>query len=80
MSNMTLHAENELRIIGMLGSGDEMNEMMSQHVLKMVQTFADEGHSGFSTSYAVSVLEKLLRFEPLSPLSGPTLANTAART
>ncbi len=71
MSNMTSFAENELRIIGMLGgSGEDMNEKMSQHILKMIGVFAEEGHSGFSASYAVGCLEKLLRFEPLSPLTG----------
>lgn len=64
------YAENELRIIGMLDSKDEMNRAMTQHILKMVDMFAEEGHSGFSAAYAVGILEKLLKFEPLSPLTG----------
>lgn len=71
MSNFMNHAEKELALIG-LGPDctDEMNIMMRDHILKMVQVFADEGHSGFSASYAASILEKLLRFEPVTPLTG----------
>ena len=36
----------------------------------MVEVFAEEGHSGSSAGYAIGLLEKLLRFEPLQPLTG----------
>jgi hypothetical protein len=63
------HAERELDLIGMTDDGD-MNGMMRKHILHMIEEFAKEGHSGFSASYAIQCLEKLLRFEPLSPLTG----------
>lgn len=44
--------------------------MMDAHIVGMVQLFDDEGHSGFSASYAVGILEKILRFEPVTPLTG----------
>jgi len=64
------HAERELDLIGMAKDGDEMNVAMRNHILHMVDEFADEGHSGSSASYALGLLEKLLAFEPLSPLTG----------
>jgi hypothetical protein len=69
---MTLitHAEHELKAIGMLGSGDEMNEAMSADILELLRTFSEQGHSGFSASYAINLFEKLARFEPLGPLTG----------
>lgn len=70
MSNLKTYAIDELTRIGMYGSGDEMNDMMCDHILKMVEVFAEEGHSGFSAGYAISILQKLLRFQPLSPLTG----------
>lgn len=70
MTNMKTYAIDELTRIGMYGSDDEMNDMMCKHILKMVDVFAEEGHSGFSAEYATSILQKLLRFEPLSPLTG----------
>ena len=65
------YAESELALIGMgKDTEDEMNKMMHDHIIKMVQTFADEGHSGMSAGYALSILKKLLAYEPLTPLTG----------
>lgn len=68
MSNLVKHAEHELSLIG---DGEcEMQQAMNKHLVEMVKVFAEEGHSGFSAGYAVSLLEKLLRYEPLTPLTG----------
>lgn len=66
------HAKHELSLIASEDEdvADEMQLEMNAHILEMVERFADAGHSGFSASYAVAVLEKLLRFEPLTPLTG----------
>ena len=64
------YAKEELKRLRTDDEPDEMQDMMDAHILKMVQTFADEGHSGFSAAYAIGILEKLLRFEPLTPLTG----------
>ncbi|WP_419827642.1 hypothetical protein [Sphingomonas sp.] len=69
MSNMVAFAKEELRRLRS-GELDEMQDMMDAHILRMVEAFSDEGHSGFSASYAVGILEKVLRFEPISPLTG----------
>ena len=61
----------ELDRIGMTeDSPDEMNRSMRKHILHMMQEFANEGHSGFSASYAINILTKLMDFKPLSPLTG----------
>jgi hypothetical protein len=65
------YAESELDRIGMTDdSTDEMNLAMRKHILHMIKEFADEGHSGFSASYAIGILTKLLEFKPLTPLTG----------
>lgn len=64
------YAKSELDLIGMTEDGDEYNTLARQAVLEIVEKFADQGHSGFSASYVISCLEKLLRWEPLSPLTG----------
>ena len=69
MSNLIKYAEHELDIIGMK-DGDDLDGAMRKHLLKMVKLFSEEGHSGFSASYAIQCLEKLLKYEPLSPLTG----------
>jgi hypothetical protein len=70
MTKIKTYAIDELTRIGMYGSDDEMNTAMCNHILKMVDVFAEEGHSGFSAAYAIGILEKLLRWQPLSPLTG----------
>lgn len=63
------HAERELDLIGMT-EDDEMNGEMRKHILHMIQEFSNEGHSGFSAQYAINILTKLMKYEPLSPLTG----------
>ena len=67
--NLKEWAENELDLIG-LDESDEYNGMMRKHILHMVDEFAKEGHSGMSANYAINALNKLLRWEPISPLTG----------
>lgn len=49
---------------------DEMQELMNRQIKEVLLVFSTHGHSGFSASYAIAVLEKLLRHEPLGPLTG----------
>ena len=63
------HAEREMDLMGLTDDGD-MNGMMRKHILLMVKEFTNEGHSGSSASYAIHLLEKLLKFEPITPLTG----------
>lgn len=69
-SGLEAYAERELARLTGDPDGDEMQIAMNKHLLRMVRTFAREGHSGFSAGYAVSILQKLLRYEPLGPLTG----------
>lgn len=59
------HAKNELRLLG-------EDRDTTEGLLKVVQAFADMGHSGGSAFIAIDMLERLLRFENLTPItSGP---------
>lgn len=73
MGNMTDFAKSELDRIG-LGNNDRTGEdidfHMRDHILRMIEEFEKEGHSGFSASYALGLLERLLAFKPLTPLTG----------
>lgn len=48
----------------------EMQTMMNDQVMEMVELFCTHGHSGFSASYAISMLTKLLSYRPLTPITG----------
>lgn len=49
---------------------DGMQEHMNANILEIIEVFGKQGHSGFSAGYALSILERLLRFKPLTPLTG----------
>lgn len=74
MSNLKNHALMEFRAAGWCDESgkfdDEMQEAICNHVLKLLEVFADEGHSGSSAPYAVNVFKTLAMFEPLVPLTG----------
>lgn len=74
MSNYVKHAEMEFRAAGWTDESgkfkDEMQEMICNHVLKLLEVFADEGHSGSSAPYAINLFKTLASFEPVVPLTG----------
>jgi hypothetical protein len=74
MSNLIKHAEAEFRAAGWTDENgkfdDEMQEMICKHVLKLIEIFDEEGHSGSTAPYAINLFEKLAKFEPITPLTG----------
>lgn len=64
--NLMSHALRELPP----AKGEEMQTLMNQQICELVLVFSTHGHSGFSASYAINTVEKLLRYEPLRPLTG----------
>lgn len=74
MSNYEKHAWLEFQAAGWLDENgkfkDEMQEMICNHVIKLLDVFAEEGHSGSSAPYAINMFEKLAKFEPIAPLTG----------
>lgn len=74
MSNYERHAMMEFRAAGWTDESgkfnDEMQEMICKHVMKLLEVFADEGHSGSSAPYAINLFKQLASFEPVAPLTG----------
>lgn len=62
MSNLVDHARRELELIG------EEPETIEGY-LKVIKAFAKMGHSGGSASVAIPVINRLLQFKPLAPLT-----------
>ena len=69
MSNILKHAERELTLIGYDGK-DEYNNMAKDAILQLIETFAKQGHSGFSAPYVANMFHKLANYKTLSPLTG----------
>jgi len=74
MNNYVTHAMQEFKAAGWTDDSgkfdDEMQEMICNHVLKLLDVFGEEGHSGSSAPYAINLFEKLAKFEPIAPLTG----------
>ena len=74
MSNYNSHAMTEFRAAGWVDENgkycDEMQQAICEHVLKLLEVFDGEGHSGTSAGYTVHLFEKLAMFNPIFPLTG----------
>ena len=74
MSNYKTHAMREFRAAGWIDDDgnycDEMQQAICEHVLKLLEVFADEGHSGTTAGYTVQMFEKLAMYKPIFPLTG----------
>lgn len=47
-----------------------MQELICTQVLETLELIASHGHSGFSIGYFMRILNKLVKHEPLTPLTG----------
>ena len=74
MSNLHKHALTEFKAAGWTDENgkfnDEMQEDICNHVLKLIDLFSEEGHSGSSAPYAINLFSRLAKFEPITPLTG----------
>jgi len=74
MSNLHKHALMEFKAAKWLDDNgnyiDDMQEAICTHVLKLLEVFSAEEHSGSSAPYAVDLFKKLAMFEPVAPLTG----------
>ena len=75
--NLMVHAQRELPSLDEYELNqfspveqNEMQALMNRQLLELVLVFSTHGHSGLSAAHAVSMLEKLLRYEPIGPLTG----------
>ena len=74
MSNLIKHAKEEFRAAGWTDENgkfnDDMQEAICEHVLKLLEVFGDEGHSGSTAPYAIDMFSRLAYFKPIAPLTG----------
>jgi hypothetical protein len=70
MSNLVDYAKSELDIAGLTADGDEYDVAVREAALEIIEKFSDQGHSGFSAGMVTNIVEKLMRFHPLTPLTG----------
>lgn len=69
------HAKTELDLLLKLDpdASEEdvkIQQEINEHVLDLVEVFAQAGHSGSTAAWTIAVLNKLLQFQVLTPISG----------
>lgn len=68
------HIKSELKMAGYTPleekQEDGPNKWIQENLIELGEVFAKQRHSGFSANYCISAMEKLLRFKPLTPLTG----------
>ena len=74
MSNYETHALLEFKAAGWIDENgkyiDEMQEAICNHVLKLLEVFDGEGHSGSTAPYTIDLFSRLAYFKPVAPLTG----------
>lgn len=68
-SNLYQHAKRELELAGLFDKDSDYGGMLGDAVLRMIEVFAREGHSGFSASYTRHLFHKLANYEQLTPIT-----------
>lgn len=69
---MIEHAKYELNLLLEKCEDEEdlrMQKVMNDNILEIIETFAKQGHSGMSANYAIRIIDKLLKYEPILPLT-----------
>jgi hypothetical protein len=70
MSNLSQHARRELRLAGYdENSDDVLDRTIYDTTLEIVRAFEKNNHSGYSAEGHTRMIEKLLRFQPLTELT-----------
>lgn len=68
-SNLVTYAREELQRAGMFGKDADYDGGVANNVMELVEVFSKQGHSGASSAVTLGVLDMLLRFQPLTPLT-----------
>lgn len=69
MSGLVSYAQQELTRAGLFDEDSDYNGMLGNAALEIVKVFSEQGHSGYSAAAVTSIVEKLMRYEPLTPLT-----------
>jgi hypothetical protein len=68
-SSFEVWAEAELRRAGLFDQDSDYDGMLGDSVMKLIEAFSGEGHSGYSAHLAASIFRDLSDWKPLTPLT-----------
>ena len=67
MSNLVNYAKDELARID---HSDDMQDLIDRDILELIETFSNQEHSNTTGAYVLGVFNRLVKFMPLTPLTG----------
>lgn len=67
-SRLVQHARRELQLAGLFAS-DKYSGMLGPAVLKLVEVFAAQGHSGMSAHVTIDLFSRVASFKALTPIT-----------
>lgn len=68
-SPLVQHAEDEMSRAGLYDADADYDGMIPEAVMRVVKAFAEDGHSGTSADITIAILERVLRFKALVPIT-----------
>ncbi len=68
-SNLYRYAKDELQRAGLFDEDSDYGGMLGEAALEIIAVFAKQGHSGFSASITTDIVNRLMQFKPLTPLT-----------
>jgi hypothetical protein len=68
-SNLVAYARRELELAGLFDKDADYGGALGSAILRVVEAFSEDSHSGGSAGITIHALERLLRFKPLTPIT-----------
>lgn len=68
-SKLVKHAENEMQRAGLYDADADYAGMLPEAVLDLVRIHSMQGHSGFSHHHVLSIFNKVVNFQVLTPIT-----------
>lgn len=63
------YAKSELELAGLFDEDSDYDGMIGSAALEIVEVFAKQGHSGGSAFLVTNIVNQLMQFKPLTPLT-----------
>lgn len=63
------HARTELEAAGLFDKDSDYDGMIGESVMKLIEAFADQGHSGFSAEMTLFIFNRVANFKSLGPIT-----------
>jgi len=68
--SLVKHAQTELEKAGLFSKDSDYDGMLGLAALEMIKLFSNQGHSGGSAGMVTFIVNRLMKYKPLTPLTG----------